>query len=185
MADGTVSNTMTWTPADGHKIIVPSGHGMVVCSCGFAGPPPEQIERSLDPVKLYQEAWDDHIAGMVQRGSAWFDVDAVNPYPEPSVNPCGRSDCQFATELFAAAATRADNEIARRDAIIASQAAALNEWRRKSDEDAGRLKRYHAALFEIAHGVQQPSREGGWGWVEILQDRARRELEDEVCPRPH
>ena len=97
---------------------------------------------------------------------------------------CGREGCQFASELFAVAATRADNEIARRDAIIASQATALNEWRRKSDEDTGRLARYHAALFEIAHGVHRPSREGGCGWVEILQDRARHELEDTVCPRP-
>ena len=43
-----------------------------------------------------------------------------------------------------------ENESARQRGVIESQKSALHEWRRKSEEDAGRLKRYHAALFEIA-----------------------------------
>ena len=92
---------------------------------------------------------------------------------------CGREGCEFATELFAAAATRADNEIARREAVIKAQAEALAEWRRKSDEDAGRLGRYYRALFEIAFSNLYPISDYESAYREA-QSRAKRELEGEV-----
>ena len=71
--------------------------------------------------------------------------------------------------------TPTDNEVARLRRVVEAQTKALAEWRRKADEDAGCLKRYHAALFEIAHGPEN---------ICDLKERARRELEDSVCPRP-
>lgn len=47
----------------------------------------------------------------------------------------------------------ADNEIERLKGVVTAQQAALKNWRTASDRDAGRLARYHTALFRIAHGA--------------------------------
>jgi len=83
-----------------------------------------------------------------------------------------------------------ENAIARQRGQLDSQSVALAEWHRKADEDAGRLKRYYEALFEIAHGFSGPGHplqsNEVWGYREALASvraRARRELADTVCPR--
>jgi hypothetical protein len=67
----------------------------------------------------------------------------------------------------------AENEQERLRHVVESQKKALAEWRRMADEDAGRLKRYHAALFEIAHAPEPTN-------ICDLKERAQRELEATV-----
>ena len=58
---------------------------------------------------------------------------------------------------------------ARLSAEVASLKSALAHWRQKADEDAGRLKRYSDALYDVA-----------FGFASLLEvrERARRELSD-------
>jgi len=72
--------------------------------------------------------------------------------PEPTLEQAKDAALRLGREVgeFVQWVHELENESARQRGVIESQKSALHEWRRKSEEDAGRLKRYHAALFEIA-----------------------------------
>jgi hypothetical protein len=78
--------------------------------------------------------------------------------------------------------TELENESERRRGVIESQANALAEWRRKSDEDAGRLARYQTALTEIS-GRQVGLGEDAYIAFNHVKDRARAELGTEATGR--
>lgn len=48
--------------------------------------------------------------------------------------------------------TALQNEVYRQNAVIDNQAKALGHWHRKSDQDAGEIARYRAALERVRQG---------------------------------
>ena len=76
------------------------------------------------------------------------------------------------------------DEVARLRRVVEAQKSALHEWRRHSEQDTGRITRYHAALVEIAHFPTKGLSLDAYRAVRDVQDRAARELEDYLCPRP-
>lgn len=48
----------------------------------------------------------------------------------------------------------AENEMHRLNAVIENQAKALGHWRQKSDQDAGEIARYRAALERLRQGYR-------------------------------
>jgi hypothetical protein len=137
---------------DDDKWTPADGHWLAnlsTCICGFQ-------------IHTYPQDWEMHLC-RIQRsvvhagtrsGSARFDPEV----PLPSYVP---------------------DELARHQRIIKDQAAALAEWRKKADEDAGRLARYRSALMMIAY----------WPMPEIsarlMQERAQRELEGTLVRHCH
>ena len=79
-----------------------------------------------------------------------------------------------------------DSALADNGQIIESQKLALAEWRRKADEDTGRLSRYQGALSDLAHRYYNVADDDPAalpflrGIIESLTKRARRELEGTV-----
>ena len=71
--------------------------------------------------------------------------------PEPTLEQAKDAALRLGREVgeFVQWVHELENESARQRGVIESQKSALHEWRRKSEEDAGRLKRLHAALDKL------------------------------------